>query len=242
VADPATVDAFTSALADGPVYIADGHHRYETALAYRDERRAASGTDGEPDPGYDHIMMALLSMDDPDLVVLPTHRVADAAGDFDPRDFLGTLGTRFDLTEISFEGMIDVLDEHADRPAYLVRVRGDERLYLAVLKPWIDPVGEITAPMSAAWKRLDVAVLQELVLLELLGIHPDRPETLDRLRFVKGAEHALELTDGHDVVFVMNRTRLDQLREVAAAGETMPQKSTYFHPKVPSGLLFRSLG
>jgi uncharacterized protein (DUF1015 family) len=242
VADPAVVAAFTAALADGPVYIADGHHRYETSLAYRDERRAAAGAHSEPDPGYDHVMMALLSMDDPDLVVLPTHRVADAADPFDAEGFLGALARRFDLTEIPFEGMIDVLDEHADRPAYLVRVQGDERLYLALLKSGIDPVEEISAPMSPAWKRLDVAVLQELVLLELLGIHPDRPETLDRLHFVKGAEHALELTGGHDVVFVMNRTRLEQLREVAAAGETMPQKSTYFHPKVPSGLLFRSLG
>jgi uncharacterized protein (DUF1015 family) len=242
VSDRAVTDAFTSALAEGPVYIADGHHRYETALAYRDERRAAAGPDGDEDPAYDHVMMALLSMDDPDLVVLPTHRVADADGAFDPDAFLGALAGRFDLTEIPFEGMIDVLDDHADRPAYLVRVRGGDRLFLAVLSPGIDPVKEISATMSPAWKALDVAVLQELVLLELLGIHPDRPETLDRLRFVKGAEHALELADEHDVVFVMNRTRLEQLRDVAAAGETMPQKSTYFHPKVPSGLLFRSLG
>ena len=240
VTDPAVLGAFTGALAEGPVYIADGHHRYETALAYRDERRAA-GAGATVDAPYDHIMMALLSMDDPDLVVLPTHRVADAPGDFDGTALLTSLSALFNLTEIPFEGMIHQLDEHSDRPAYLVRVRGDERLFLAVLKPDVDLDRAVTAPMSHDWKKLDVAVLQELVLSPLLDVHPDRPETLDRLKFVKGAEAALEQNTDHDVVFVMNRTRLEQLRAVAAAGETMPQKSTYFHPKVPSGLLMRSL-
>ena len=241
VTDPSVLVAFSTALAEGPVYIADGHHRYETALAYRDKYRQASGANASADLPCDHIMMALLSMDDPDLVVLPTHRVADAPGAFDAATFMRGLSERFDVTEISFEGMIDILDEHSDRPAYLVRVRGDERLYLATLKPDVDLAAAVTAPMSPDWKALDVAVLQELVLGPLLDIHPDRPETLDRLSFVKGAEAALDQNAEHDVVFVMNRTRLEQLRAVAAAGETMPQKSTYFHPKVPSGLLMRSL-
>ncbi len=186
--------------------------------------------------------MALLSMDDPDLVVLPTHRVADAPGAFDGAVFLRRLSEHFDLSPVTQDEMIDVLDAHATRPAYVVRVRGDEGLYLATLKASVDPVTEIPGPMSAAWKNLDVAVLQELVLDQLLDIHPDRPETLERLSFVKGAEAAIQATADHDVVFVMNRTRLEQLRAVAAAGETMPQKSTYFSPKVPSGLLMRTLG
>jgi uncharacterized protein (DUF1015 family) len=243
IADPAVIEAFTSALAAGPIYIADGHHRYETALAYRDERRAtAAGGEGTSgDAGYDHVMMALLSMDDPDLVVLPTHRVADARGEFDATAFMARLSERFEIGPVPVEGMIDLLDDCADRPSYLMKVRGDEALYLVSLKADVDPTVAITAPMSEAWKTLDVAVLQELVLDPLLDIHPDRPETLDRLSFVKGAEAALDQNAEHDVVFVMNRTRLDQLRAVAAAGETMPQKSTYFHPKVPSGLLMRSL-
>jgi uncharacterized protein (DUF1015 family) len=85
-----------------------------------------------------------------------------------------------------------------------------------------------------------VAVLQELVLEPLLRIHPDRPETLDRLLFAKDAGEALDATREHDVAFVLRATRMEQLREVALAGETMPQKSTYFYPKFLSGLLFRS--
>ena len=165
VTDPAVLRAFTG------------------ALAYRDEQRAAAGA-GPTDPPYDHIMMALLSMDDPDLVVLPTHRVADAPGTFDAADFMARMRELFDMTEIPFDGMIHRLDAHADRPAYLVRVRGDDRLYLAVLRPEVDLTSAVTAPMCSDWKTLDVAVLQELVLSPLLDIHPDRPETLDRLTFV----------------------------------------------------------
>ena len=241
VTDPHMLSAFSSALAKEPIFIADGHHRYESALAYRNEA-CASANDAEPaDPPYNHIMMALLSMDDPNLIVLPTHRVADAAANFDASVFIDGLSEYFDVTEIPLEGMIGVLDEHADRPSYLVRIRGDERLHLATLRADVDLASAVIAPMSPAWKTLDVAVLQELVLSPLLGIHPDRPESLDRLRFVKGAEAALAQSSEHDVVFVLNRTRLEQLRAVAAAGETMPQKSTYFYPKVPSGLLMRSL-
>jgi len=95
-------------------------------------------------------------------------------------------------------------------------------------------------PRSPAWKHLDVAVLQELILDPLLDIHPDRPESLDRLRFVKDAQTALSMSADHDVVFLLRSTRMEQLRSVALAGETMPQKSTYFYPKLLSGLVMRS--
>ena len=182
-------------------------------------------------------MMALVNMDDPELVVLPTHRIADApAGTFDAAGFLGALAERFELREVDGHGGRDAL-EAAERPAFLVRVRGDETLRLAEAKPgWADAIG---TAHSDAWKALDVAVLQELVLHPLLDIHPDRPETLERLGFGKDAHQALEATADHDVAFVLRSTRMDQMREVALAGETMPQKSTYFYPKLRSGLLFR---
>ena len=120
-----------------------------------------------------------------------------------------------------------------------MKVRGDEALRLVRVREGVDLDSAIDAEHSSAWKHLDVAVLQELVLEPLLGIHPDRPETLDRLSFIKDAQAALG-GDEHDVVFLMRPTRMEQLREVAMSGETMPQKSTYFFPKVPSGLLVRS--
>lgn len=227
-------------LSDSRIYIADGHHRYTTALAHRDERRAAAGDGAPADPDYDFVMVALVNMDDPDLVVLPTHRVADAAGDFDAAGFVAAMEQHFDLSELAPGHPSGALEGH-DRPAYLVKTSADERPLLAVLRDDVDLDTAIAVDRSTAWKHLDVAVLQELVLDPLLGIHPDRPETLERLSFVKDAHEALRAIPGHDVAFVMRPTGLDQLRAVALAGEIMPQKSTYFYPKLLSGLLFRSM-
>jgi uncharacterized protein (DUF1015 family) len=239
--DPAIAASLTTALADKSIFIADGHHRYTTALAYRDLRRADAAALGEEpvDPAYDFVMMALVNMEDPELVVMPTHRVADAQGPFDAPAFCAGLERYFVLSEAPAEKPWKILED-IDAPAFLVQVRGDRAPRVAALRDDVDVDTAIPLARSAAWKHLDVAVLQELVLDPLLGIHPDRPETLDRLGFVKGAEAALASTGEHDVVFVLRPTRMEQLRAVALAGETMPQKSTYFYPKLLSGLVFRS--
>ena len=239
VTDPALAQSLADVLAEKTIFIADGHHRYTTALAYRDMRREATDSITADAP-YDFVMMALVNMEDPELVVMPTHRVADAAGEFDAVSFYAALAEHFDVTELaeSADPLFAVND--AGRPAYLVKTRDDERPKLVSLRPDVDLDAVIAVERSSAWKHLDVAVLQELVLEPLLGIHPDRPETLDRLGFVKDAEAALAASNEHDVAFVMRPTRMEQLRAVALAGETMPQKSTYFYPKLLSGLVFRS--
>ena len=239
--DPQVAAALEVALADRRIFIADGHHRYTTALAYRDMRREEAQARGETaiDPPYDFVMMALVNMDDPELVVMPTHRVADADGPFDPSDFYERLERSFVLCEAPAEKPWNVL-EQTTTPGFLVRTRADARPRLALLRDDVDLEALIPLDRSAAWKRLDVAILQEVVLDPMFGIHPDRPETLDRLTFVKGAEDALAAVGTHDVAFILRPTRMNQLRDVAIAGETMPQKSTYFYPKLLSGLVFRS--
>jgi len=238
IRDHARIHALGAILADRPVYIADGHHRYTTALAYRDERRAAAGDAAPSEPPYDFVMMALVNMDDPDLMVLPTHRLARADGPFDPDAFWVALSAYFDLAETGSGHPADAL-RNAVRTAFLVRT-ADGTTRLATLRIGVDPAMTIAGPQSAEWKRLDVTVLQELVLRPILGIQPDDPGSLERLSFVKDAHRAL-LVEEADVAFLMAPTRMDQLRAVALGGETMPQKSTYFYPKLLSGLLFRSL-
>ena len=115
-----------------------------------------------------------------------------------------------------------------------------KRLASIRLEHDMDMDSAIPLDRSQAWKELDVAILQELILDPLLGIHPDRPETLERLGFVKDSAAAIAQAGERDVAFVLRPTRMDQLRAVALAGETMPQKSTYFYPKLLSGLVFRS--
>jgi uncharacterized protein (DUF1015 family) len=228
-------------LAEGRIFIADGHHRYTTALAYRDLRRRQTGvTDGAPGAApYDFVMMALVNMDDPELVVLPTHRVVDAEYAFDAGAFSAALSQHFIIEELDSGHPAGSLDG-ISAPAFLFKTSEDERVRRARLRPDLDIEAVIPLDRSAAWKSLDVAVLQELVLGPLLGVHPDRPETLERLRFPKDADEAFAATAEHDVAFVLRATRMDQLRSVALAGETMPQKSTYFYPKLLSGLVFRS--
>ncbi len=243
ITDADAIASLMKIMADKQVFIADGHHRYTTALAYRNERRAvdsAAGTSPADRP-YDYVMMALVNMDDPGLVVLPTHRVADAPRNFDPTSFQDSLARDFDLTPLAEEVPTEDALTTSERPAFVISARGTDTRILATLKDGVNLDTAIPLERSHAWKELDVTVLQELVLDPILDIHSDRPETLDRLHFFKNTPDALAATTTHDVAFLLRPTRLQQLREVALTGETMPQKSTYFYPKLLSGLLFRAI-
>lgn len=239
--DADIITSIESLMEPSRVFIADGHHRYTTALAYRDLRREQAQAEGlvAENPAYDEVLMALVSIDDPELTVLPYHRIADAASDLDAETFFSALAANFEVSELDPGHPVGALDD-LDRPGFLVQVRGESRPRRVVLREDVDVADRITAERSVHWKQLDVAVLQELILDPLLDIHPDRPETLDRLSFTKDAHEALAATKTRDVAFILRPTRLDQLRDVSLGGEIMPQKSTYFYPKLLSGLLFRS--
>ncbi|NTU88624.1 MAG: DUF1015 domain-containing protein [Actinobacteria bacterium] len=238
-------------LADKQVFIADGHHRYTVSLAHRDALREShygvaaaeapeqEGFDADADSEY--IMMALSNMDDPQLLVLPYHRAAKSLGDFDPDIFLEKLSENFIVRDGTQEDL-----EACVRPAFLFVLR-DKGLTLAELREGIDLAASmqphVVEAHCDAWRNLDVSVLQELALDPLFDIHPDRPETLSRLSFSKDAEALIDrvANEESDIAFIMRATRMDQLREVSLAGETMPQKSTYFYPKLPSGFVYRGI-
>jgi uncharacterized protein (DUF1015 family) len=128
-----------------------------------------------------------------------------------------------------------------DRPAFVIKT-ADGTTRIARLRAELDAADLIAAPASPAWKRLDVAVAQELILRPLLGIRVEDRTTLERLSFAKETGAALAMPGGADVAVIMRATRMDQLRTVALGGEVMPQKTTYFYPKLITGMLFRSLG
>ena len=237
--DPADHAAFADLLGGRAIIIADGHHRYSTALVYRDERRATASAVSGGNAAYDRVMMALVSLDDPGLAVSPTHRVADASGPFDVEAFWTALEGHFALSELPAGHPAGALSSAAG-PTFMVRTRGGTTR-IASLRNDVSHGRRFPADASKEWRALDTAVLQELVLRPLLDIHPERPETLDRLSYTKDAHEALAAASSHDVVFIMNPTPIAQVSELALSGEMMPQKSTYFAPKLPSGLLFRSL-
>ncbi|HET6497890.1 MAG TPA: DUF1015 domain-containing protein [Coriobacteriia bacterium] len=246
LADPAAIAEIADSLSDTQVFIADGHHRYTTALAYRDERRRAAGrqpgSEHTPDPPYDFVMMALVNMDDPGLVVLPTHRIASVAPSFDAQALVGALAETFDLRDVPPHAPVDEALATLETPGFVVVVPGRPAPILASVPATADLDALMPIARSLAWKTLDVSLVQELVLARALGIHPDRPETLDRLSFVKDAEAATaSVADGRHVAFLVRPVEMEQMRAVALAGETMPQKTTYFYPKLLSGLLMRGM-
>jgi uncharacterized protein (DUF1015 family) len=234
IGDPAVHDALTAELAPGELLIADGHHRYETSLAY--EREV-----GEEGPA-DYVLMALVSLEDPGLTVFPTHRLISGLAD-DParQEALGTgLKQLFDIEEVpdgeldpagaDGVGVFGYIDSHFKR-GFRLRLREAGRLE------------ETLADHSPAYRRLDAAILEELVLKGILGMTTDDVAAKRGIGYTPRIDEALSKLDagGYQAAFLLRPTPVDQVREVAAAGETMPPKSTYFFPKLLTGLVFNPL-
>ena len=235
VAEPRALDAVTASLASAELLIADGHHRYETARVYADE------VGGEGDHRY--TLMCLVSLDDPGLTVFGYHRLLGGfAGTDRPEALARALREHFEIEEVSEAeldpagadgvGVFGYIDSHLRRGFRL-------RLKDAAL------VDELLGGRSAAYRRLDAAILEELVLKRALGMSPEDVEAKRGIGYAKSAAEALgAISEGGDyqVAFLLRPTPVEQVREVAAAGETMPPKSTFFYPKVPTGIVFNPVG
>jgi uncharacterized protein (DUF1015 family) len=232
--DPAVHHAIAEELAPGELLIADGHHRYETALAY--QREVGEGTPA------DYVLMALVSLEDPGLTVFPTHRLLSGLGDdASKQEALGSgLKELFEVEEVPTDeldpagtdgvGVFGYVDSHFQR-AYRLRLASNPALHPAL------------AGRSEAYRTLDAAILEELILKGILGISTDDIAAKRGIGYTPSIDEALAKLDAGDYqsAFVLRPTPVDQVREVAAAGETMPPKSTYFFPKLLTGLVFNPL-
>ena len=238
--DASTVTAIRQSMANKTALIADGHHRYETALAYRDSMKANNPrhTGNEP---YNFIMMYFTNVHSEGLVILPTHRILHGLPHFDMQGFLTKLKADFDF-EIrqNAEELLAKLKSH-DRYAFgIVAAR-------QFILCWLKDPSRLSTSLSSAMpevvKKLDVTVLHSLILEKILGISKVAQEQKQNLDYVKDAHEAIRsVSDGKaQVAFLMNPTPVGDVRAVAEAGSTMPQKSTYFYPKLLSGLIMNSL-
>ncbi len=240
IADAGAIGIIQKALADARILIADGHHRYETALEYRRRRRAAEP--GTADArGFDYVMIALVRFDDPGLVILPTHRVARrldavAAGAFDER-----AGAAFAVEKITHADALRAAVAEAGRGALGVALKGggfrlirlrDRAALNAALPDSPPPVRE-----------LDVAILHALVFDRIFGLKPDAIRAGGNLEYTIDAKGALAAVDSGaaDGAFLMAPPTVADVEKVCASGATMPEKSTYFHPKLATGLLINPL-
>ncbi len=236
VTDKQETAAVCAAFADKKLYIADGHHRYETALNYRNYCRENHKGSGEED----YVMMMLVDMEHPGLVVLPTHRLVRGLEGFDSQKLIEGCKEYFDVTEKN-----DISTAEADLKALYDSGKkafafycGGEGYTLLVLRD-VDVLAKLLPDKSAASQGLDVTVLHTLVLEKILGIDAENMAKQINLTYVKQFDDAIGSvrTGKAQCAFILNPTKVTEIRDVAAAGEKMPQKSTYFYPKLITGLV-----
>jgi uncharacterized protein (DUF1015 family) len=239
VADLDVVTSIQEQMRGKKLIIADGHHRYETALAYRNECRTKSGV--QPDATHERLPMTFFNMHDPALAILPTHRVVANLPHFDSPAFLARAGEYFDLEPApsDIEAFRTELVKSGSRRITIGAALEGRQLLLG-LKP-VD-LSSLLGDLSANERSLDVVILHRLLLEHCLGITEDAVSHESNITYVRDFNAAIQaVRRGAQISFVLNPTRLDQLREIAYEGRVMPQKSTDFYPKVLSGLMLFSL-
>jgi uncharacterized protein (DUF1015 family) len=245
VADPALIRGVSAAMDRKGFFIADGHHRYETALTYRNlMRESKPGSTGrEP---WNFVMMYFSNMRAPGLTVFPTHRAVFGLEDFRVERFLSRVREHFTVEDV--EGgrreLLERLIAHrAGRHAFGLAVKGEDRLRILVLREEAVMDRLLAGRVPKVLRTLDVTVLHTLLLDRILGIDEGAQERQENLRYVKGSLELLRVVrEGEcQLGFVLNPTKVEEVKRVAEEGERMPQKSTFFHPKLVTGLVINPL-
>jgi uncharacterized protein (DUF1015 family) len=248
--DPARVAAIHATMKDQKLVIADGHHRYETALTYRNERRAQAGGSINPEAPYERAMMTFVNTESPGLLILPGHRVAAHLHDFRWADVRRHLEPWFIAETFAFAHEGERVEARAKFLARLAEARpqraigaypaaetGKRAYYLLTLRPGAD-LSRLLPNVSPLQRELDVVLLHEGILEPALGITPQAVTAEANLTYEREAGAALDAVDrgAAEVAFLLNPCGVDQVMKVATAGEVMPQKSTDFYPKMLSGI------
>jgi uncharacterized protein (DUF1015 family) len=230
------------------IIIADGHHRYKTALQYSKEH--------PEDEGAQYRMLAFVNTMNKGLVILPTHRLIQGVDGFDAKELLNKLSENFTVEEFGDEGdarhtMFSKMESHFTKGEHAFGLYcRDGRYYLLVLKD--ESKMDIIQNRSKAWKQLDVTILHKLILEDILGIDKEKlaAGTItggSYVEYIKAIGDAVDWSikkvdqNGYQAVFFMNPTKVTEVEEVATNHETMPQKSTFFYPKVYTGLVINKL-
>jgi uncharacterized protein (DUF1015 family) len=259
ISEPNLINIIAGAMADKKLIIADGHHRYETALAYSREHAPATPrwqernlSNSLPAPPYPEAatVMMFVNMDAEGLTILPTHRVVHGLKHFDAADLLKRADTFFTITPLTGTNTEEHLHTLAtagvEGPAFIAVFASGR--YLLQAKP--EPIAQALSTVSHRQRQLDVVILHSLLIEKLLGLSAEAIREETHLRYVRDANEAVQQVaeTGHengssqvtgesaDAAFLLNACSLEQLREIAFGGETMPQKSTDFYPKLLSGL------
>ena len=242
VTNEAVIAKLVSDFDDRKIYIADGHHRYETALNYRNYCRE-NGISEEGD-AQDYQMIFLCDMGHPGLVVFPTHRLVRDLDTFDKETVLSKCKEYFDIEAFATTEDMEkkLAQKDADGKKTFGFYTGNGQWYQLTLKD-LSVMDNLLPDMSAASRQLDVTVLHTLILENIFGIDKENMAAQINLTYTKAFDEAISAVDTGcaQCSFVLNPTKVTEIRDVASAGEKMPQKSTYFYPKMITGMVMNKL-
>lgn len=240
VSDHAFLAALTEKLADKKLYIADGHHRYETALNYKNYVEGNLDEIGSSE----YVPMMLVNMENEGLVVFPTHRIVRDLQSFDYDQVCEKCKEYFDIVPYlnREKGEEGLRRAYAEGKKAFVMFTGDNNYTLLTLKS-IDVMDNLLPDKCKALRQLDVSVLHTLVLERIFGIDKENMAKQINLTYTRSDQEAIEAVDQKraNCCFLLNPTRVEEIRDVAAAGDKMPQKSTYFYPKLTTGLVMNKI-
>jgi uncharacterized protein (DUF1015 family) len=240
--DPALIRPLQQIMREKKLLIADGHHRYETAMAYRNERRDQSGS-AAPNAPYEFVMMTLIPMESRGLVILPTHRIVHGLANFDREQMMEAAAQFFDIDRI------DMRTENRSATTMLSQAGENGTAFVAITRqgPYLmrakkNVIEDALKDIPELQRSLDVVQLHKILLERILGISEEAIRNQENIRYERDAFEAISwVRQGANVAFLMNPAKIDQVRDIAFAGEVLPQKSTDFYPKLLSGLTIYAL-
>ncbi len=250
ITEPGVIEQIASSLAHQPLYIADGHHRYESALNYQRERRACSSP-SSGDEAFNFVMMTLVDFFDPGLVILPPHRLIRGLSESTMSELMAKLRSFFEIEKLPLK--MPGTWQQADGLLADTKVKGSNQVslvvfglaaeYLIVLKLHDFTITSQMMPHfhSELYKRLDVSILDHIILEELLGLRSEREEAI--LGYCHDRQDAVNrvLDQEYQLAFLLSPVRAEEIKAIADADDRMPRKATYFYPKLPAGLVFNRL-
>jgi uncharacterized protein (DUF1015 family) len=240
--DPALIQSVQQIMRDKKLLIADGHHRYETSMSYRNERREQNGS-ANPNAPYEFVMMTLIPMESRGLVILPTHRIVHGLPNFDREQMLESAAEFFDIDRIDMRAenrsATTMLSQAGETGTAFVAITR-QGLYLMRAKKGV--IEDALKDIPELQRSLDVVQLHKILLERILGISEEAIRNQENIRYERDAFEAISwVRQGANVAFLMNPAKIDQVRDIAFAGEVLPQKSTDFYPKLLSGLTIYAL-
>ncbi len=237
-------------IADKMIFIADGHHRYETALNYRNEMREKH-PDYTGKEGFNYTLMYFSNMDDEGLTVFPTHRLIYGVKDFDPAVFENRLSENFEIERMAAPAsavlwssfMKRLMEKGRSGHSIGVYTKGWDQAAIITLKNE-DVMDRFVDEHSKAYRRLDVTILHTLVIENILGVSKERQERKENIEYIQDEGEGLSKVQHGErqLFFMLNPTKVTEVEEVAKARDKMPQKSTYFYPKLLTGLVINKIG